>query len=325
MQTLIWIKRIRVENANCIHGLTWGFPAMTNFLGFTHALSRDLNAKFDFGLDGCGVIAHDTQVQAHRNNKFKYTFAQSRNPLVQNKKKKDEFVSAPINQEGRMHMTVSLLLSSEQLTEELELSDSIAEDEKTLKQAVVRFLQRGRIAGGSVPSVDDHQVEVVCLGVGEARQSEERRIRMGLLPGFALVDRSELLSERHSEMQADNPEADLLDAWLSFAELRYDYVEQSDDEKGRWQVVPKQGYLVPICRGFKAIGPLLEAGTVASSRDPQTPFRLVESAYGVGQWLSPHRSQSLDKLIWCYQYQDEWYLVENSAQPQNLNNTTQSI
>ncbi len=316
MQTLIWIKRIRVENANCIHGLTWGFPAMTNFLGFTHALSRELNAKFDFGLDGCGVIAHDTQVQAHSPKGFEYIFSQTRNPLTKDGK------TAPINQEGRMHMTVSLLLSSEQLTEELELSDSIAEDEKTLKQAVVRFLQRGRIAGGSVPSVDDHQVEIVSLGVGEARQSEERRIRMGLLPGFALVDRSELLTERHSEMQADNPEADLLDAWLSFAELRYDYVEQSDDEKGRWQVAPKQGYLVPICRGFKAIGPLHEAGTVASSRDPQTPFRLVESAYGVGQWLSPHRSQSLDKLIWRYQHKGEWYLAEAHHQSTVINKSS---
>ena len=32
METLIWLKRIRVENANCIHGMTWGFPGYDQFL-----------------------------------------------------------------------------------------------------------------------------------------------------------------------------------------------------------------------------------------------------------------------------------------------------
>jgi len=305
MQTLIWIKRIKVENANCIHGLTWGFPAMTNFLGFTHALNRQLNESDVFNLDGCAVIAHDTQVQAHSPKGFEYIFAQTRNPLTKESK------TAPINQEGRIHMTISLLLSSEQLTRDLDWSDSVAEDEKALQQAVVRFLQRGRIAGGTVPSVENHQVEVISLGLGEVRQTEERRIRMGLLPGFALVDRSELLAEYCEK----NPDMDMLDAWLNFAELRYHYSAEQDG----WYIDPKQDYLVPICRGFKAISELHEAGTVASSRDKETPFRLVESVYGVGQWLSPHRSQSLNDLIWRYQYKGEWYLAENNAQTVNLN------
>ena len=123
MESLIWLKRIRVENANCIHGMTWGFPAMTNFLGFTHALSRQLEKDFDFRLDACAVIAHETQPLAHSPKGFEYIFSQTRNPLTRKGK------TAPINQEGRMHMTISLLLSSEQLTSQLELSDSVQDDE----------------------------------------------------------------------------------------------------------------------------------------------------------------------------------------------------
>ena len=314
MQTLILLKRIRVENANCINGLTWGFPAMTNFLGFTHALSRQLEQDLNFSLDACGVIAHEIQPQAHSPKGFEYIFSQTRNPLTK------DGTTAPINQEGRMHMTVSLLLNSEQLTSELQLSDSIQDDEDQLKQAVLSFLRRSRIAGGSVSSVDDFQVEVISMGVGDERAKVERRVRMGLLPGFALVDRSELLTDRLAYMRADNCEADLLDAWLSFAELRYQYsVDENNAKKGQWQWISTQGYLVPICRGFKAISPLYEAGEVASSRDCETPFRLVESVYGVGQWLSPHRCQSLKDMLWRYEQKDDWYLAENNFKPEIKN------
>ena len=82
METLIWLKRIRVENANCIHGMTWGFPAITNFLGFTHALSRQLGKDFDFRLNACAVVAHETQPLAHSSKGFEYRFSQTRNPLT---------------------------------------------------------------------------------------------------------------------------------------------------------------------------------------------------------------------------------------------------
>ena len=315
METLIWLKRIRIENANCIHGMTWGFPAMTNFLGFTHALSRQLEQDFDFKLDACAVIAHEAQPLAHSPKDFEYIFSQTRNPLTREGK------TAPINQEGRMHMTISLLLSSEQLTSQLELSDSVQDDEKHLKQTVISFLHRARIAGGSVPALDDKQVEILSLGAGEEREALERRVRLTMLPGFALVDRSELLPERLESLRAEDSTADLLDAWLRFSELRYLYHEdEKKDAKGKWKQVPKQGYLVPICRGFKAISPLYEGEEVAGSRDPETPFRLVESAYGIGQWLSPHRCQSLEQLLWRYKYQDEWYLAENNYQPE-MDNT----
>ncbi|HHH1607741.1 TPA: type I-F CRISPR-associated protein Csy2, partial [Yersinia enterocolitica] len=39
MSYLIVLRHVQVENANAISGLTYGFPAMTHFLGYTHALS----------------------------------------------------------------------------------------------------------------------------------------------------------------------------------------------------------------------------------------------------------------------------------------------
>jgi CRISPR-associated protein Csy2 len=36
MNQYILIERIKVQNANAIAGFTWGFPAITHFLGFVH-------------------------------------------------------------------------------------------------------------------------------------------------------------------------------------------------------------------------------------------------------------------------------------------------
>ncbi len=47
MKGLLLLDRIEVQNANAAAGMTWGFPALTQFLGFTHALSRWQQAKFE--------------------------------------------------------------------------------------------------------------------------------------------------------------------------------------------------------------------------------------------------------------------------------------
>ena len=44
MTSYILLEKVSVEDANCIAGFTYGFPAITGFLGFTHAISRKFNA-----------------------------------------------------------------------------------------------------------------------------------------------------------------------------------------------------------------------------------------------------------------------------------------
>jgi CRISPR-associated protein Csy2 len=61
MSSLILLRRVRVENANAIAGLTYGFPAITHFLGFSHALSRRLTETHGLRIDGCAVSATSTR------------------------------------------------------------------------------------------------------------------------------------------------------------------------------------------------------------------------------------------------------------------------
>lgn len=74
-------ERISVQDANCIAGFTYGFPAITHFLGFGHALSRRLFVSQSVTLQGCAVICHQHQIHAYQPKENRdYVFAQSRNP-----------------------------------------------------------------------------------------------------------------------------------------------------------------------------------------------------------------------------------------------------
>lgn len=303
MSNYILLEHIKVQNANCIAGFTYGFPAITHFLGYTHALSRKLQQQFGIELTGCAVVCHQHQVQAYQPGGWgDYVFALTRNPLTK------EGNTAPIVEEGRMHFTVSLILESSKAFS--------GTQQQQLVETLTVLAQRQKLAGG----------QVICLkGVSlysdDDEQALSRKLLRKVLPGFVLTDRSELLKQHYQQLISAQPNATMLDAWLDFAALIYQAT--APDEAGspteqhtvEWVRVskPDKGYLVPITTGYKAISALHPAGTVANSRDPQYPFCFVESAYGVGQWLSPHRVPVLRDVIWRYQQHGPWYLCTTNT------------
>ena len=83
MSQYILIDHIKVQDANEVAGFTWGFPAITNFLGFKHNLSRKLCSEKDYmdiSLKGCAVVAHEYKVHTYWAKKDGYRFVQTRNP-----------------------------------------------------------------------------------------------------------------------------------------------------------------------------------------------------------------------------------------------------
>lgn len=313
-KSLLILRRISVENANAISGLTYGFPAMTNFLGFAHALSRKLLPLFDIELNGCGVICHNHHIKAHKPKPYAdYVFSLTRNPLTKEGK------TASFNEEGKMHMEVSLLI---------EVNGYFPSSKKQqVKTYLEGKLQSMRLAGGDI--VDVESIEPLEYPEDEKKH---RQLLFSMLPGFALTDKSDALRQHCYSLQKDNKTADMLDALLDFSALKYraepsknkseqddsEAVESPDeislDTKAKWEYLPKPeaGYLVPIMVGYKSISPLYEPGEVINARDQETPFRFVEAAYGLGQWQSPHRFNEIDKLFWHYQIKDDYYLCQQS-------------
>lgn len=205
MSQYILINRVKVQGANAIAGFTWGFPAITHFLGFSHNLSRKLLAADNFNdisLSGCAVIAHNHHVHTYGSS-YNVEFTQSRNPPYLHSH--DKAATPPVIEEGKMNMTVSLLI---------ECDGNIGNRQDNFIEWLTKncFLQR--LAGGTI--LDIGRVEIHSIN----NDSEVRNLKRKLLPGFILQDRSNYLEKHYQELQEKNSNIELLDVWLDFAALK---------------------------------------------------------------------------------------------------------
>lgn len=314
MDGLIVLRHIKVENANAIAGNTWGFPAIANFLGFTHALQRQLNEKSGkqpLTLLGCGIVCHHYQHLAHKTHEYgEFLFSLTRNPLDKNGN------SPAFVEEGRMHMDVSLVIPWDGRVRGKESQQAVAD---LLKQIALRL----RLAGGTILSIA--RTEVLELSDSKTEKAQDmRRLSRSLLPGFALVSRQDTLAEHQKRRkESSGPLAHYgcedsdMQAWLEFSALSTS--AKAEDNKVEWSFdrVPYGGWLRPIAVGYKAISDLYQPGEVANTRDKETPVRFVETLYSLGEWLSPHRIKTIEQLYWYYSQDEQngYYQCINQYQP----------
>lgn len=302
-QAILVVPHLRVQNANAISSpLTHGFPSITAIMGLMWALQRRLaRAQVPLQLLQVGVICHHHQEQSSQG--YVRTFNLTRNPVDK------DGSTAAIVEEGRMHLELTLVFAVvlQQGASSAGLYSSEQRDEWA--QQIGQILMQMRVAGGTVlpsrpmpgrrvrpwiePLADDPQ----------QRAADFRRWRRQWLPGFALVARDDVLTARLEHLRASRSEATLLDAWLHAARFNYQPVSDASvpDGKVEWQdpLRPKgSGWLVPIPVGYAALTPRHAAGTVRNARDMQTPVRFVEAVYSVGEWISPHRLDRLEQLLW---------------------------
>lgn len=297
MSTLILLPRLRIENANTVAGLTWGFPAITHFLGYMHALSRKLTRSHGLKLDGCAVICHEHQVHAYSSGRD-YQFALTRNPLTREGK------TASFNEEGRMHLTVSLLLECHGEI------DNGEQGRLALASHLQSLCQTQKLAGGSIVALGN--VQAVDYPQTER---DVRRLLFRLMPGYALLDRSSWLAEHQQRLAGTDPHATMLDAWLDFAALKIEAVATDDNvapqagDPAQWRYTskPQPGYLVPLMTGYQRISALFSPGVVANARDGETPFAYAEAVYGIGEWRGLHRVKDIADIFWRYRTTNTGY------------------
>jgi len=295
-QYLLILPRLRVQNANAISSpLTHGFPSITAFLGLMWALQRKTShAGLDLVFKATGVVCHDYQEQVY-NYDFVKRFRLQRHPVETNGK------TAPIIEEGRIHLDISLVFA---VTSHRWSQEPIKRDADMA--IVTELLARMRIASGTLlparkPEHPRYRSQIIDLtGTYEDRQTVFKSTRRHLLPGFTLVSRADLIETRLAELQTENTNATRFDAWLSFSRQEWSYQAGAHEEKGRWQPASRkgQGWVVPIPVGYAALDGLHGAGSVANARDLGVPFCFVESLYSLGQWISPHRVHEAKDLLW---------------------------
>ncbi|MGB5856143.1 MAG: type I-F CRISPR-associated protein Csy2 [Oceanisphaera sp.] len=290
------LPRLRVQNFNTISSpMTWGAPAITAALGYMHALQRKLPQEWGCLLTQVGMVIHDFEPQINGNyvNKFNLT----RNPLGKGGE------TLGITEEGRAHATVSLVFG-------VYMAGNTADAGLLQERAwqIYNLASAMRFAGGSIIYDAKNWHTPQLLTIGDQGEDEKiAKLQRSLLPGFALISRDDVLISHTQALQVDNPQASALDAWLDLSRLNRHCVitqkEQSDGEIKEtidWKNTrePGSGWLVPIPVGYSALSELYEAGEVKNARDPEVPFRFVESLYSIGEWRSPHRLEALSGLLW---------------------------
>jgi CRISPR-associated protein Csy2 len=302
LSAVLVLPRLRVQNANAISSpMTWGFPSITAFTGLMTALERRLGPKAGIALHGVGVICHGFEPQVTSGG-YTRSFHLTRNPVMK------DGGTAAIVEEGRVHLDITLVFDVE-----LVLSQSSEIERTELAVHIGELVAGMRVAGGSVMPplpgtfVSPPRPQLVLLSEDGAERSKQfRRLSRRWLPGFTLVSRDDLLHARWIELKAGQPSMTLVDAWLDLSRINHHATQDTNvDEKSDistdsvvWATDSRPGWTVPIPVGFAPLTALHPPGSVAGVRDANVPFQFVESVYSIGQWISPHRLNALEELLW---------------------------
>ncbi|HDZ9533902.1 TPA: type I-F CRISPR-associated protein Csy2 [Vibrio cholerae] len=274
MNVLI-LPHLKIHNANALSSpFTVGFPAMTAWLGFVHALERKLSQAglSDLMLHSAAVVSHRCDVQTHKGEgDFVHSIIGTANPLD-----KDGSRSAFI-EEARCHLDVSLVIEwsgNEEQVQQPEFTEQL--------QAVIATM---KVAGGDVLAVGKPSVKSVIT------EDDTGRVLRQLMPGYVLIERRDLMID--AMQQGD----DAIDAPLGYLTVDH-HCEQLEDQSVAWHSQRKtSGWIVPIATGFQGISPLGEA---KNQRDPSVPHRFAESVVTLGEFVMAHKIKHLDDILWQY-------------------------
>jgi CRISPR-associated protein Csy2 len=276
----ILLPKINIQNANALSSpYTVGFPAMSAWLGFMHAMQRKLREKGvgDIELLSLAVSSHKFNLQTYKGDSdFVYSIIGTANPL-----EKDGARGAFI-EEPRCHLEVSLLLEFQGDEDKIDTPEG--------KELIGNLLATMKIAGGDILSFQPPEISVINDNDDRSRNSILRR----LMPGYVLVERRELMQESMQEGM------DAIDAMLPYLTVHHSSV-QLDNEQVEWRSQRKvAGWVVPISVGFHGISAL---DTALNQRDPNTPHRFAESLVTLGEFVMPHRVKSLDDMFWHHHFE----------------------
>jgi len=285
---LILLPHIRVQNANALSSpFTVGFPAMTAWLGAVHALQRKLNRQeIPAAFSAVGVVVHHFDLQTYKGlGDFVHSIIGTGNPLEPKSEKgkpKGNAVRPSFIEEARCHLEASVII---------EYSGIEAQDESLMLERVHQLLLGNiKLAGG----------DILSCGVPEIVRDFDDLAKRKLMPGYALLERRDLMQETMEQGQ------DAMDAMLDYLAIHHTSSKEENDgeEHVRWQSQRKatgsdgeRGWIVPIATGFYGVS---ELGNALNQRDPEVPHCFAESVVTLGEFKMPYHLKSPEDLLWRY-------------------------
>lgn len=291
MSQYLLLKKLRVQNANALSSpFTFGFPAVTAFMGFAHRLQREFNSCNDpneLVCTGVGIISHYFSMQDYQEG-YNRCLKITANPLDKDGER-TSFI-----EEGRCHLTVSLLV---------EIDNLPSSKDKFLHKVRQLLAGRLKLAGGDIlynPTLEKDNIRLI--------EDIDTNFRL-FIPGYALIERKDLMQ---AAMQAGQ---DALDALYDALVVKH-RCKQGENGAVTWQIQREyEGWLVPIATGFHALTP---AALAENQRDSHTPHRFAESVVTLGEFKMPLPARfpnGFKDLLWRYQQQGDLYLCTQDPQP----------
>ncbi|HHR5899863.1 TPA: type I-F CRISPR-associated protein Csy2 [Providencia alcalifaciens] len=297
---ILKLPHLKVHNANALSSpYTIGFPAMTAWLGFMHALERKLrgDGSLNIVFDSIAVISHECDLQTHRGpNDFVNSIIGTGNPL-----NSDGSRSAFI-EEARCHLDVSLLIKYEVGVNDR--GEGIPENSPIL-DVFHQVIMSMKLAGGDILSLGKPTVHIIPAEDlnGESR----RKLLNSVMPGYALIERRDLMQTAMEEGQ------DALDALLDYVVVENQCIEKPRVEKEvaneshgeekrhyEWRTQRKAaGWIVPIATGYQGISSL---GQAKNQRDPDVPHRFAESVVTLGEFILANRANNIHEILWEFKF-----------------------
>lgn len=287
---ILLIPHLRIHNANALSSpFTIGFPAMTAWLGATHALQRKLNERgIAVTIPATGVVSHQMDLQTYRgNNDFVSSIIGTGNPLEPKSEKgkpEGNAVRPSFIEEARCHLDVSLLIELQGISQE--------QDDEIIEQVSHLLNSKMKVAGGDIQAFSPPAVFVIEDG----NEADLRKLTRKVMPGYVLIERRDLMVEAMQQGQ------DAMDALIDYVAIHHS-CEQTDDGDVLWksrrktQTDKPPGWIIPIATGFHGIS---ELGKAKNQRDPETPHRFAESLVTLGEFKMPHRFESIADMLWRY-------------------------
>lgn len=286
---LIKLSHLKVHNANALSSpFTIGFPAMTAWLGFMHALELKLRkiGFLELQLESIAVISHECNLQTYKGSSdFVSSIVGTGNPLD-----KEGNRSAFI-EEARCHLDVSLLIEFSDRNDEY---GNVLTD-KSIVDRIYELIPMMKLAGGDILSVDLPQMHY--LPANDDMGKYRRSLFNSLMPGYALIERRDLMVSAMEDGQ------DAMDALLDYVTVHNQCVEvdsqnESKNKHYEWKVQRKTaGWIVPIATGYQGISPL---GQAKNQRDPNVPHRFAESLVTLGQFVMVNKIGHPNEILWKY-------------------------
>jgi len=287
MKDILLIPSIKIHNANALSSpYTIGFPAMTAWLGFMHALERKIRPTEFSEVKFTGIIVSCLELD------------------LQTYKGKGDYVNSivatsnPLDKSGKRPSFIEEARCDIEVTIAMECELGVIDYEK-FTQLIDSKLHTMKIASGDITSFKPSQHK-------EVDNNNPRELTKYLMPGFCLVTRQDLMQTSMEEGK------DAIDAMLVYLKITTDIDVDKNHKVTRSKAYKKEeGWIVPIAIGYQGIS---EIGQLKNTRDQTTPHRFAESVVTLGEFKMPYRFDTVEEMMWRYQeYQEnDLYLCQNN-------------